>query len=48
MAAEPMPASFEKQPRETPYRIEFMTDTVIVPRTPPPTAFGLKAIVKIM
>ena len=46
IAAEPRPASLEKQPRATPKRTAFITETVIVPTTPPSTAAGSKAIIK--
>ena len=35
MAAEPIPASFEKTPLATPNLIAFIIEAVIVPATPP-------------
>ena len=48
IAAEPRPASFEKHPLATPNLIEFITDAVIVPHTPPPTDLRLNAIANII
>lgn len=48
IAAEPMPASFEKTPRATPYRIALIIEATILPQRPPPTAFAENAILKII
>ena len=43
MAAEPMPASWEKQPLAMPQRAAFRAEAVIVPAAPPAAAAGEKA-----
>ena len=43
MAAEPTPASWEKQPLAMPQRAAFRAEAVIVPAAPPAAAAGEKA-----
>ena len=44
MAAEPMPASLEKQPRATPLLMACAMLATTLPATPPPTALTEKAM----